>query len=180
MSVVAERYAEALFAVAGETQAVGAVRDGLELVQQLLSAVPQFRSFLANPEIMIDEKRALLASVFKQSLPTLGQQFMLMLVEKNRLNEWAEIHAAFELRWRRSQKLERAVVRSARPLDQDLLTQIDASLERWRGTQIDLVTELDPQLLGGIQVRIGSLLIDGSIRSQLNAIAYRLQTTPVN
>ena len=59
-------------------------------------------------------------------------------------------------------------------------TQIDAALERWRGTQIDLVTEVDPQLLGGIQVRIGSLLVDGSVRSQLEHLTHTLTTTPVN
>ena len=180
MSVVAERYAEAAFEVAAETQAVDAVRDGLTLVDQLLTAVPQFRAFLDNPEISDEEKHALLQTVLQQTLPPVGQQLVLLLVRNSRLSEWAEIHAAFEERYRQSRKLERAIVRSARPIDPELLTQIDAALERWRGTQIDLVTEIDPVLLGGIQVRIGSLLLDGSVRSQLDTIAHLLKTTPVH
>lgn len=180
MSVVAERYATALFEVAGETQAVGAVRDGLELVDQLLATVPQFQAFLRNPEIELEEKHALLQATLGRHLPPMAQQFVLLLVRKNRFAEWSDVHATFEEQYRQSQRLERAVVRSARPLDPALLTQIDAALERWRGTQIDLVTEVDAHLLGGVQVRIGSLLVDGSVRSQLDTITQILKTTPVN
>ena len=180
MSVVAERYAEAAFEVAAETQAVDAVREGLELLDQLLTAVPQFLAFLNNPEISVEEKHALLQTVLQQALPPIGQQLVLLLVRNNRLSAWTDVHAAFEARYRQSHKLERAIVRSARPIDPELLQQIDAHLERWRGTQIDLVTEIDPALLGGIQVRIGSLLVDGSLRSHLDAMAHLLTTTPVN
>lgn len=180
MSVVAERYADALFESAGETQAVSSVREGLVLVGQLLHDMPQLAEFIRNPEISLAEKESLLRDSLGKALPPLGLQFVLLLVRKQRFTDWAAIHAAFEERYRQSQRLERAVVRSARPLDPALLKQIDAALERWRGTQIDLVTEIDPRLLGGVQVRIGSQLIDGSVRSQLDIVAQQLKTTPVN
>ena len=180
MSVVAERYAAALFETADEQHAVAAVRDGVTLVDELLAQMPHLDAFIRNPEIELTEKEALLRSALGSTLPPLALQFMLLLVRKQRFAEWREIYAAFEARYRQSRKLERAVVRSARPLDAATLKQIDAALERWRGTQIDLVTEVDPQLLGGLQVRIGSLLVDGSIRSGLTRIAQQLTTTPVN
>ena len=180
MSVVAERYAAALFESADDAHAVSPVREGLVLVDGLLHDVPQLAEFIRNPAIELTEKEALLRTALGRALPTLALQFVLLLVRKQRFAEWREIYDAFEARYRRSRKLERALVRSARPLDAATLKLIDAALERWRGTQIDLVTEVNPQLLGGLQVRIGSLLVDGSIRSQLNAIAHRLTTTPVN
>ncbi len=180
MSAVAERYADALFEVAQETHVLQAVADGVQLLHRLITTLPTFHAFLRNPEILLEEKTTVLQQVLGTHLAPLVQQFLRLLIRQQRVTDWDDIQQAFVTRYRRSQGLEHAVVRSARPLPPPLLTHITTQLARWRQTTITLAQEVDPRLIGGIQVRIGSLLVDGSLRAQLDAIAQALIAVPVH
>ena len=132
-----------------------------------------------HPDTEPEENLALTRRALGDRAPEPVVQFIGLLVRKHRMTEWSAIVDTFEQQYRAAHKLERALVRSARPIAPELLERLDAYLERWRGSSIDVVTEIDPTLLGGVQVRIGSLLIDGSLRSRITALAQQLTATPV-
>lgn len=164
----ARPYVDALFEVAGSADSVEALLPPLDTVARALEASGELRTVLANPGLGRREKRALVASVAAAAkAPELAARLLGALLDRGRLPRLPTVLAAVRQRLDLERGVLEATVRSAAPLGADAEKGIRETLEARSGTRVRLRTELDPSLLSGFVVRLGSEVFDASLSRRL-------------
>ena len=185
---IAGRYARAL-QILIEKQAMKAEQavipmleracDELEGVAKLVAPGSRIGSFLADPQISPEHRRAALSQGLTGRTMPAVQVFGDLLLRKRRINLAGAIAHQFRGIVERTKGLERAMVVSAAPLTADEIMRLQRELEAATGKKIVLEKQVDPALLGGAYVRIGDRVVDRSVKTLLEAIANQLQETSV-
>jgi F-type H+-transporting ATPase subunit delta len=174
-SVVAKRYAQALFDLAGEEKDYMKFQGELKTMNSLIEGSRDLKEFFGNPVFEDSEKKAVLVEVLKKtSISPLMQNFLKLLVDKGRINSLADISECYEGLVFQALKMSRVNVRTAFPLNDDTVGKIKAMLEKMTGKSVEMMVEQDPSLIAGMVVKIGDKVYDGSIKSQLNNIRQLL------
>ncbi|MGM0576576.1 MAG: ATP synthase F1 subunit delta [Myxococcota bacterium] len=174
-SKIARRYAKALADLCAETRNHAVIGKQLETFAQTWSSSEELQDLLGNPVVSTEDKKQVLLKLFAKFLfaPT-TRNFLLVLLEHDRLDEIVSISDAFREHMDTMSNRMRTTVVSASPLERADLTRIQAALQRLTGKTVLLEAKVDPELLGGVQVRIGTLVLDGTVRSQLDTMRERL------
>ena len=162
-------YAKALFDIGVSDGTLSEVADELHAVRSALSALdPQLRGFFNMPQLRRDDKRRMINLAFggKVSRPVLG--LLNVLVEKRREPLLDTIVSEFDDLVDAHTGRVRASVTSARKLDADLADELLAALERRTQRRIVLRQRVDPDVVGGIRVSLGDLVLDGTLRRGLS------------
>jgi F-type H+-transporting ATPase subunit delta len=146
-----------------------AVKAELSSFAQMVSESADLRNFLANPAVARMNKQAVIGKLVEQlqGSKTL-RNFLMVLVDNRRAGLLSEISAAFEAELRARLGVAKAEVTSARDLSGAERTELERTLEKLTGKRVEATYGLDPGLIAGAQVRIGSTVYDGSVRQQLN------------
>jgi F-type H+-transporting ATPase subunit delta len=168
---IAGRYATAIFELAQDTNAIPAVEQDFANLKRLMAENPDLARAVRSPVFGADEQgNALKAILEKIGASKLGTQFVLLLAAKRRLFYLTDIIASFTriLATRRGEV--HAEVTSARTLSDAETTELKAALKARLGRDPRLETKVDPTLLGGLVVKVGSRMIDSSLRTKLNGI----------
>jgi F-type H+-transporting ATPase subunit delta len=172
---VAQVYAEALLNVAEKRGAVDDIFAELDtLVRDVFRTEPQFAEFLASGAVGRDKKAAVLRSVFEPRAGELFLNFLLVLNNHDRLGLLRPIRDAYrDLRDQRAHRM-RVQVRSAAPLADDQRDRLRRELQETFHLEPILETYVDPDLLGGMQVRVGDWVYDASVRTRLETIRNQI------
>lgn len=170
------RYASALFDLASENGTVTAVEADLDRVEQAIRESDDFGALIRNPQV----SRGDAAKIMDAIAPLLGlsdltKKFMGVLAENRRLFALPEIIRAFHSIAAAQRGEATAQVTSAHPLDEGQIEQLRHKLEAREGRNVKIRTSVDPDLLGGLVVTIGSKRIDSSIRTRLNSLAQAMK-----
>ncbi len=161
-------YVDALFEVAGSPDAVEALLPSLETLARALDASEELRAFSTNPAIPRADKRALVASLAGSAgAPELAGRLLRTLLDRGRFLALPAVLDAIRDRVDEARGVVEATVRSVAPLGPDAETAIREALEARNGTRVRLRTELDPSLLSGFVVRLGSEVFDASLSRRL-------------
>lgn len=172
----ARPYVDALFEVAGSADAVEALLPPLDTVARALEGSSELRTVLANPGLGRREKRALVESVAAAAkAPELAGRLLRALLDRGRLPRLAAVLDAVRQRLDLDRGVLEATVRSAAPLGADAEKGIRETLEARTGTRVRLRTELDPSLLSGFVVRLGSEVFDASLSRRLTRARKALE-----
>lgn len=172
---VVKRYARALLELG--------VADGryAEYGLQLLELARSFKEtgelagFLTSPAFPDGLRRKALAAILaKANLAPLVNSFVNLLMDKDRLGDLADIASAYKSLADDVMGVAQATVISARPLGAAEIKALTESLNKFSGRQVELSVTEDPAIIGGLIARIGDLSIDGSVRTQLDKLAERL------
>jgi F-type H+-transporting ATPase subunit delta len=173
----AQRYASALADIAVEQGAMEPVRKQLTGFRELTRQSPELRNFLANPAIAREAKRGAIEKIVsRMGASKILRNFLFVLVDHDRTLLLPEILAAFHDIILERQGIAEAQVKTAAELSASQKKDLGAALERLTGKKIEAQYELDPGLVGGAVVRIGSTIYDGSVRGQLERLRARLAT----
>lgn len=166
-SAVSKRYARALVDIAASSGAAAALADSLSGFADVINKSKDLHHVLANPVFRI-ERLSVIKGVCKQlGLDELAVRAISYLIERDRIQYLeAIVESMRNLIEQHSGRL-RAEVISAKELPEDRYQRIRAAMERITGGLIVLEKSIDPSLIGGIITRVGSVVYDGSIRSQL-------------
>jgi F-type H+-transporting ATPase subunit delta len=168
---LAGRYATALFELAGEQKAVDAVSADLAAFGRAMAANADLTRLVKSPVFSReDQGKALKAVLAQMGAGKLTTQFLLLLATKRRLFALTGIIRAYESLVARSRGETEAEITSARPLAEGELADIKAALKARLGREPRLNAKIDPALLGGLIVKVGSRMIDSSIRTKLNGL----------
>ncbi len=167
-TVLARRYAKALFAVGKEEGKLESFAEALNEINSLLQESPDVEAALESPIVPPELKREVVdeivkAANFEDSLAN----FLRLLVERGRIQHLRLIAEAFEALMDEETGRVRATVRTAVPIPDDLKDKVTAVLAKATGKEVILVTEEDPDLIGGVVAHVGDVVWDGSIKSQL-------------
>lgn len=178
-SVVAERYAKALFELGIESGQLAMLTDQLRSVARSYSDSPELRSVLDDPRVAESQVNGLIETLARRmALSPMAKNTLLVLVQRRRIKALPEIVARLvELTDERTGVL-RATVTSAVPMAEAQAQQLGQELERLTGKRVVLERRTDPNLLGGIVTRIGDHVVDASLRGRFEAIERRLSESP--
>lgn len=173
---LAGRYATALFALARDEKKLEAVGASIAALNDMLAQSDDFRGLTMSPLVSRDEAvRAVAAVAAAMKLDPITANFLGVLAQNRRLAELGPITRAFASLWATQRGETTAQVTSAHPLDDNQIAALKDVLRA--RTQRDIIIEpnVDPSILGGLIVKIGSQMIDSSIRTKLNTLAHAMK-----
>jgi len=172
-TTLARPYAEAVFRLARERQALAGWSAMLGLAAAIVRD-PQMSRLIDNPRVPRERFVDFFLDVCGKKLDKDGANFIRLLTENRRIQLLPEIAALFETLRAEAEARVDAEVISATAVSADQLKTIAAALTQRLGRDVNLATRLDPSLVGGIVIRAGDLVIDGSVRGKLQALATYL------
>jgi F-type H+-transporting ATPase subunit delta len=174
-SAAAQRYAKALFSLARDAERVEAVGSEFAGLVETMNAVPSLREVLVRPLYPAAERRAALRAVGERiGLSPLVQHFLSFIIDQRRTRDIDAILDEYRKLAEAAAGRVRGEVISAAALDDGQLERLRAALARRTGSVVDLDVRVDPQLLGGVVARVGDLVFDGSLRTQLSQLRASL------
>ncbi|WP_236643669.1 F0F1 ATP synthase subunit delta [Flavisphingopyxis soli] len=170
------RYAIALFDLANERGALGAVESSLAKLGEAIAQSSDFRALITNPMLSRAQAgKAVDAVAASLGLDSLTRDFLGVVSANHRLAELPAMARAFKLLAADQRGEVDAEVVSARPLSSGQVTALKAKLKTRVGRDVTLTQKTDPEILGGLIVKIGSQMIDSSIRTRLNTLALAMK-----
>ncbi len=177
ISGMAGRYASALFSLADEHNAVDTVAGHLGTFARLLSESEDLTRLVRSPVFTVEEQeKALSAVLARAGIDGLTANFIKLVASKRRLFALSDMIKGFNALVDSSRGVTRAQVTVAEPLG-DLQTNAlrDALAQVSGGKSVDIAVKIDPSIIGGLVVKIGSRMLDASLKTKLNSLRTRMK-----
>jgi F-type H+-transporting ATPase subunit delta len=173
---LAGRYATALFGLARDEKQIDAVTRSLDALEAVITESADFRTLVASPLV----SRAEAGKAIRALTPALGvdpitAKFLGVLAENGRLGELRAVIKAVRTLAADARGETTAEVTSAHPLNDAQVVRLKSNLKARLGRDVAVDAKVDPELLGGLVVRLGSQMIDASIRTKLNNLALAMK-----
>ncbi|MFP6639679.1 MAG: ATP synthase F1 subunit delta [Myxococcota bacterium] len=178
-TAAANRYAKALFLLAVEEQCTGRIREELEMLNGLFEESDELRRTVLTPLYPARQRQGVLGVVADRSgLSPLLRNFVFYLIDQRRLLDIQSITAELVRLVEDSEGRTTAQVISASPLDEARQERLRRALSERTGRDVQLECDLDPALIGGAIAKVGDLVFDGSLRTQLDTLRTHLMKGP--
>ncbi len=168
-STAARRYAEAAFEIARRDGTLERWLDDLRLAADVVTQ-PDAARVVDNPAIPFATRREVLGKLLEQRMAQPAYNLVLLLAKRGRLSAAPTVAAEYKRLVDRERDVVVATVASAVPLEKAELEAIGARVREMTGARAEIVTAVDPELIGGLTVRIGDRLIDASVRGRLERL----------
>ena len=169
MEEIAAVYARSLFEVAQEQNKLDTVREQIGAFADALDETRELQVFFFSPYFSTAEKQDGLDRAVTDADPIVVN-FLKLLIENHRMPVIFRVRRGYEELWEEENKLLPVRVTSAVELDSATVSQIGDKIAEQTGRTVDLSSEVDPDILGGIVVRVGNSILDASIRNRLEQL----------
>jgi F-type H+-transporting ATPase subunit delta len=169
MEEIAQVYARSLFEVASEQDNLDTVKEQLGQFADALHENRQLAVFFFSPYFSTEEKKNGLAATVEGADPAFDN-FLQALIERHRMPAIYRIRTEFEVLYDKTNKLLPVKVTSAVELDAETVESLGRRIGEQTGNEIELTSEVDPEILGGIVLRVGNFILDASIRTRLEKL----------
>jgi F-type H+-transporting ATPase subunit delta len=169
MEEIAQVYARSLFEVASEQDNLDTVREQLGQFADALHDNRQLAVFFFSPYFSAEEKKEGLHRTVEGADPAV-LNFFEALIERHRMPAIYRIRTEFETLYDKAKKLLPVLVTSAIELDPELVASLGKRIGEQTGNEIELSSKVDPDILGGIVLRVGNFILDASIRTRLEQL----------
>jgi F-type H+-transporting ATPase subunit delta len=176
---VATRYAGALLASAKEAGVLAGVAESYASLLDLHLGATDLRVFLDSPQVRTEEKKELLKNVFGGRIEPLLLNFVYLLIDKNRIENFRDIGEEFGRLVEQEDGVMRAKVTTAVALPADLEDALKAKLSSLTGKTMILEKRVDPAVIGGVKVIMEDKILDGTVRTNLDLLRKTLEKAPV-
>jgi F-type H+-transporting ATPase subunit delta len=175
LSGVASRYASALFELADEAKSVDAVAADLDRFDQMIQESPELQRLIRNPIFTAEEQeRAIDALLTRAGIAGLAGNFIRLVAAKRRLFALPDMIRAFRELVADAKGIVRAQITLAQQPSDGVMNDVRAALREVAKAEVALDVKIDPALIGGMIVKIGSRMVDASVRTKLNSIRLSL------
>ncbi|MFH0823801.1 MAG: F0F1 ATP synthase subunit delta [Pseudomonadota bacterium] len=175
-TALAKRYARALVDIGQEKDALEQYGRDLSSIRELMEISGDFREILVNPVFPKEEKKRVSSEIMgKMGLDPMVSNFVHVLIDRKRIGLLTSIERAYMAEVDEIRGITRGEVTSAVPLGDEELTRITDSLSIQSGKQVIVTTKVEPSLIGGIVAKVGDMVFDGTIRTQLNQLKESLK-----
>lgn len=165
--LVSRRYANALFDAAFESKSYEKVEDELNFILKSLKGEPQFYQLFKSPLITVEEKKEMITTIFKKNISEQVYNLLLILVEKRREEHIKDIINEYIALVDEVKNKVNAVAITAVPIEKKDLLKLKENLSKSSEKDVQLQNYVDPDVVGGILIRIGDKVIDGTIKSRI-------------
>jgi F-type H+-transporting ATPase subunit delta len=166
MEEIARVYARSLFEVAKEQDKLDVVREQLGQFAEALENTRELSIFFFSPYFSTQEKEDGLGRILEDADPTVVN-FLKVLIENHRMPAVFRVRREYEVLWEQENQLLPVTITSAVTLDGATVKSIGDAIGRQTGQQVELTANVDPDVLGGLVVRVGNSILDASIRNRL-------------
>jgi F-type H+-transporting ATPase subunit delta len=176
-ATIVEPYAEALMSVAQSNSITNEVGEDVRGILELLQSSDELREFLANPLTKAEAKKAVLQQILQSKVQPYLFNFLMLLVDRRRTFLLEAICKHYQSLLRKLNNTVLAEVVSTIELNESQQQQIIAKVQQMtQANQVELATSIDADLIGGVIIKIGSEVLDASIRGQLRRITTSLMS----
>ena len=173
---MAGRYATALFELALEANAIEAVKDELDRFDALITESADLTRLVRSPVFSVDEQLQALSAVLERAgIGGLAANFLKLVVSNRRLFAVRDMIKAFRNLVAQHKGEATAEVTVAETLKDQHIEALRAALKSVTGKDVDLDVKVDPAILGGLVVKLGSRMVDNSLRTKLNAMKHAMK-----
>ncbi len=169
MEAIARVYADALFGVATDKDELDAIHEQLGEFAEAMNESNDMRVFFFSPYFSSADKRDAISAAISGASAELVN-FLELLAEKHRMPAIFQIRRRFDELWAEANRRLEVTLTSAVELDRKVVDQVGEQVERQTDRAIDLETEVDPEILGGLVLRVGNMVLDASLRSKLERL----------
>ena len=169
MEEIAEVYARSLFEAAKEHDVLDRVHDELGQFADALAEDRNLQVFLFSPYFSSEEKKRGVERIVSDADERLVN-FLELLAERHRMPAMFRIRREFDSMWAEENKLLPVIVTSAVELDDGLVKSIGERIEEQTGRRVELSSNVDPDVLGGLMVRVGNMVLDATVRNRLEQL----------
>ncbi len=176
---VARRYAAALFGMAKKRNEVDAVATNLREVADVARGSRDLMGVMHHPLLTLDKKKSILRQVFGGQIRPDVEKFLFLVVQKNRAVMLPQIVTEFNRMADEFRGEADAEAVTATPLSPEQIGALQNALLQKFGVRVRLQTRVDPEVLGGLQVRVGDKLIDATVRTKLERLSEQLKRVKV-
>jgi F-type H+-transporting ATPase subunit delta len=176
MEEIAQVYARSLFEVAIEQDKLDVVREQLAEFTDALSESHELQMFFFSPYFSTDEKQDGLRRTVTDADESF-LNFLSLLLENHRMPVIFRVRREYDRLWRETNQLLAVQITSAVELDPSVAERVGDEIGRQTGRTVELTSAVDPEILGGIVVRVGNSIIDASIRTRLDNLRKQVVNT---
>lgn len=173
MAVAHRTYASAVFGAAKEEGTLANVGEEFASFVEAVEGSAELRNLLQNPQVDARAKQSALSAALAGAEPTF-RNFVLLVTEKGRVGELDEIYQEFQRLVALDDRVIQVELTTAQELSEADAAEILQQIEQTSGHKIDATRTVDPNLIGGLVLRAGSILVDASVRGRLNELRAEL------
>jgi len=174
-SKISVRYSKAIFESAKEKNLLDKIYEDFQLIKTSIKANENFYSVFTSPVVKSKDKKDVLKNVFSNSINELSMRFLLMLIENKREAYISDIIRDFSSFYREHKNIKEVVLTTAIDIDKSISQQFANDVEEKLNCDVEIVTNVKPEIIGGVVVRIDNLLLDMSVETQLRNIKSELR-----
>jgi len=171
VSKVAKRYAKALLDIGREDGNYKQYGEELKQFADFCVSNKEFLTILSSPVFSLDERMKILNEILdKTEFSEIVKNFLRVLLERKRINKVIEIAEYYSILMDEILGIARAKIITARPISKKTFNRLLKALEKFTSKKVEAETEIDKSIIGGVIVKIGNLILDGSITAQLEGL----------
>ena len=174
---LAKKYAQAIYELAGEKDMLSQVETELKLVESTIDTYSDLSTLIYHPRVLAEAKKETLGKIFTNDIADFVLKFLMLLVDKRRETILPAIILEYIKLANEARNIVQAEVTTAMPIDETQQTALINKLSLVTGKTIVIKTQIDKATIGGVVVKIGDKLIDGSVARQLERLKNTLLNT---
>jgi F-type H+-transporting ATPase subunit delta len=175
MQEIAEVYARSLFEVAQEHDVLDDVHEQIDEFADELAENRDLQVFFFSPYFNSEEKKEAISKVV-EGADERFVRFLELLAERHRMPVLFRIRRELDQMWAEENKLLPVTITSAVELDDDTVKQVRKEIEDQTGRRTELTTKVDPDVLGGLAMQVGNVIMDGTVRARLDRLRRQVAT----
>ncbi len=172
-------YASAIFELAKEENKIQEFNEEIKSLYEIFKSDNEFLDILQTPVISSKEKKDLIQKLFKDKISINIYNFLQLLIDKNRINEFLGISEEFFNLYREESNILLAEIYTVEDLSDDIISSLQKKLSELTGKNIEIKQIVDDTILGGIKIKVGSNLIDSSVLNKLNDLEESLKSVSI-
>ena len=179
ISAIRVRYAKAFFSLAREKKMMETLKTDIEKVFNVCNQSTDFIHLLESPVVSTSKKSELMTKIFKAEVDTLTLNFLLLIIKNKRESYIPGICRNFLDLIRKDQNIKSAVLVTASEINSKIIDKIKTLMEKELNAKVELSVDVEPEIIGGLILRIGDKQFDSSVNTQLKKIKQQLLETEV-
>ena len=165
--VIIKKYAQILYNVAVKENNIIQISDRLHSVRSILKSVPELNQLLITRRVQVQDKINMLKNILGDNISNIEMDLMVLLMENGHMMLFGEVVKSFDYLLDKESKVVKVQITSSSILSDDEVQRISSKIENNIQKEVEVKTETDASIMGGIKLRVGNTLIDGSIYSRL-------------
>lgn len=174
-TVVSERYAQALFEIAQKENLTDKIHEDLKGVTEILNQYTEFSDLLLHPVINLQDKKEMFTKIFSGKIDKVTENTIMLLIDKKRESLIPEISELYKQMYNNLHSRVIAEVYTPIEIGQNVLSILKERLEKYLDKEVEIEDHVDPKVIGGVLVKIGDRVIDGTIKTKFENMARSLR-----